>query len=220
LVEVQEAERRFLARELHDEIGQVLTGLKLMLEMMGRPGSGLRGANLAEAIKTVDDLMQRVRQLSLDLRPPILDDLGLMPALEWLFKRCYKQTGLRVRFEHMPLARRLPAQLEISIFRIVQEALTNVARHAKVHEATVRLWRDSRRRRLGVQVRDSGVGFDVPRALTGGASSGLASMRERAALLDGQFTLDSAPGAGTRLTVELPTTPAPPDYPTLTQGSP
>ena len=156
----------------------------------------------------VDDLMQRVRQLSLDLRPQMLDDLGLMPALDWLFKRHFKQAGLRVRFRHTPLAERLPAQLETAVFRIVQEALTNVLRHAGVREVTVRLWRDGRNRTLGVQVHDTGAGFDVPQVLGARTSSGLAGMRERATLLGGQFTLESRPGAGTRLTVELPLAPA------------
>ena len=215
LVEVQEAERRFLAHELHDEIGQVLTGLKLTLEMSA-PTGGPSAPTLAEAITLVDDLMQRVRQLSLDLRPQMLDDLGLMPALDWLFKRYLKQAGLRVHFKHTSLARRLPTQLETAVFRIVQEALTNVARHAGVSDVTVRLWRDGRNRTLGMQVHDAGAGFDVQQVFGAHASSGLAGMRERATLLGGQFTLDSAPGAGTRLTVELPLAPAAPESPAPT----
>lgn len=204
LVEVQEAERRFVAHELHDEIGQVLTGLKLTLQRAGRAVTGSLDPTHAEAIAIVDDLMQRVRQLSLDLRPQMLDDLGLLPALDWLFKRCFNQTGLRVQFKHTALSDRLAPALETAVFRIVQEALTNVARHAGVKEATVRLWHDEPNRTLGVQVQDTGAGFDVPRAFAARTSIGLAGMRERATLLGGQFTLDSAPGHGTRLTVELP----------------
>jgi signal transduction histidine kinase len=140
--------------------------------------------------------------LSLDLRPQVLDDLGLMPALDWLFKRFFQQTGIRVKFKHTPLSGRMPAQLETAVFRIVQEALTNVARHAGVKEATVRLW--SNGSSLGVQVEDRGAGFDSELALAGRDSSGLAGMRERALMLGGEFTLDSRPGAGTRVTVELP----------------
>jgi len=206
-VDVQEAERRFLAHELHDEIGQVLTGLKLTLEMSGRMNGESPDATLAEAIGMVDDLMQRVRQLSLDLRPQLLDALGLMPALAWLFKRYFKQAGLRVFFKHRDMAGRLAGQLETAVFRIVQEALTNVVRHAGVSEVTVRLWRDSRKQTLGVQVHDTGVGFDVRRILSTHSSSGLAGMRERTTLLGGHFTLDSSPGGGTRLTVELPCLP-------------
>jgi signal transduction histidine kinase len=219
LVEVQEAERRFLAHELHDEIGQVLTGLKLTLEMSGRTPADPPDATLTEAIGMVDDLMQRVRQLSLDLRPQMLDDLGLVPALDWLFKRHFKQAGLHVHFEHTPLAKRLSTQLETAVFRIVQEALTNVVRHARVREVAVRLWRDNRNRTLGVQVHDTGVGFDVQRVLGARTSSGLAGMRERATLLGGQFTFESRPGAGTRLTVELPLAPARSKSPTPTEDT-
>lgn len=220
LVEVQEAERRFLAHELHDEIGQVLTGLKLTLEMSARPAVDAPDPGLAEAIGMVDDLMQRVRQLSLDLRPQILDDLGLLPALSWLFRRYAKQAGLRVHFRCTPFIGRLATQLETAVFRIVQEAVTNVARHAGVGEVTVRLWQDSRHRSLGVQVYDSGAGFDVQRALGARASAGLVGMRERTLLLGGQFQLDSAPGAGTRLTVKLPLTLAAPSVRALTQDTP
>jgi signal transduction histidine kinase len=202
LVEVQEAERQFLARELHDEIGQMLTGLKLTLEMAARQAPAGQGTSLGEAVAALDELMQRVRKLSLDLRPQLLDDLGLVPALEWHCQRFGQQSGLRVQFRHSALPERLPAALEIGVYRIVQEALTNVARHAAAPEAIVRLWSDGER--LRVQVEDRGAGFEPARVLAARASTGLYGMRERASLLGGEFTLESAPGAGTRLTVELP----------------
>lgn len=202
LVEVQETERRFLAHELHDEIGQLLTGLKLTLELSTQQAAASPPANLAEAIALVDELMNRVRQLSLDLRPLILDDLGLLPALDWLFKRYLKQTGINIQCRHASVNARCPAPLETAAFRIVQEALTNIARHARVRKATVRLWLNERH--LGVQIEDQGVGFDAEQALAGHASSGITGMRERAVMLGGEFTLESKPGGGTRLTVELP----------------
>lgn len=202
LVDVQEAERRFLSRELHDEIGQMLTGLKLSLEIAGRVAPKTVAGQLEEPLAILSDLMERVRQLSLDLRPQVLDDLGLLRALEWHFSRYTKQTSIRVRFKHSQLREGLPQQLEIAIFRIVQEALTNVARHAQVQEATVRLWVDAKR--LGVQIHDQGSGFDAAKALEAYRSSGLCGMRERAELLGGEFSLESAPGSGTTLTVELP----------------
>lgn len=202
LVEVQETERRFMAHELHDEIGQLLTGLKLTLELPGHEAAEPLSENVREAIAVVDELMNRVRQLSLDLRPQVLDDLGLMPALDWLFKRYLKQTGIRVHFKHAFVRRRLPSQLETAAFRIVQEALTNIARHAGVQEASVRLWLDEDK--LGVQIEDAGAGFDGEQALARHASSGVAGMRERALMLGGEFTLEAKPGNGTRLTVELP----------------
>jgi signal transduction histidine kinase len=202
LVDVQEAERRFIARELHDEIGQLVTGLKLLLETSLRPVSPSEQQHLHEALAIINDLMERVRQLSVNLRPQMLDDLGLLTALDWHFKRYGNQTGVRVQFKHTPLTGRLPARLETAVFRIVQEALTNVARHAGVKEATVRLWTNSAH--VGLQVQDGGAGFDVPTALAKRTSTGLWGMKERAELLGGDFTLDSGPGQGTCLTVQLP----------------
>ncbi|HAV65268.1 MAG TPA: hypothetical protein DCY13_23210 [Verrucomicrobiales bacterium] len=202
LVDVQETERRFMAHELHDEIGQLLTGLKLTLELSGHESGHPPDANVREAIALADELMERVRQLSLDLRPQILDDLGLLPALHWLFKRYHRQTGVQVRFRHTSLEGRLPSQLETAAFRIVQEALSNIARHAGVQEASVRVWQNGAR--LGVLVEDRGRGFDVEQALAGHASCGVAGMRERAVMLGGEFHLESNDGEGTRLMVELP----------------
>ena len=202
LVEVQEAERRFIARELHDEVGQVLTSLKLGLDLNRNQPTEATQRGLKEAVEMIDELMDRVRQISLDLRPQMLDDLGLLPAVEWHFKRYLKQTNIRVHFKHSPIDHRLPSHLETAVFRIVQEALTNVARHAGVQEVAVRLWTDDQS--LRVQVEDKGAGFDAVKALAACVSNGLSGMRERAELLGGEFTLESEIGAGTRLTVELP----------------
>jgi len=150
----------------------------------------------------LNELMGRVRRLSLDLRPQMLDDLGLLTALEWHFQRYFKQTNIRVEFKYTPMAERLPPPIETGLFRIAQEALTNVARHAGVKEVVVRLWRDTER--AGILVADRGAGFDVERALGLRASIGLAGMKERAQLLGGECTLESNPGNGTRVTVELP----------------
>ncbi|MFQ6101933.1 MAG: PAS domain S-box protein [Anaerolineae bacterium] len=205
LVEVQEAERRHIARELHDEVGQVLTALKLVLEMNKSLPVAATGDNLDEALGLINELMTRVRELSLDLRPTTLDDLGLLPALRWHFERYTTQTNVRVVFKHAGLeGRRFVPEVETAAYRIVQEALTNVARHAGVSEVTARLWADQDT--LGVQIEDQGTGFDVESALAAGTSSGLSGMHERAALLSGQLTVESAPGAGTRLTAEFPLT--------------
>jgi signal transduction histidine kinase len=203
LVEAQEAERRYIARELHDEVGQTLTGIKLILEMAARSPAEKVGASLGEAQALVDALMIRVRELSLDLRPAMLDDLGLLPSLLWHFGRYTAQTNVQVTFKHTGLeGRRFAPEIETAVYRIAQEGLTNVARHAGVSEATVRLWAD--RDRLGVQIEDRGAGFDPEAALAAGSTSGLAGMRERATLLGGQLTVESAPGTGTRLTAEVP----------------
>jgi len=200
LMEVQEAERRHLARELHDEIGQLLTGLRLTLEVP-EPTSPVMGERLAQAQGLVAELLDRIRALSLDLRPSILDDLGLLPALLGHIERYTSQTKMRVQLEHSGLDRRFAAETETAVYRIVQEALTNVARHGQVEEVTVRLWATDDV--LGVQVEDLGAGFD-PGAVNAGRSGGLAGLRERAALLNGHLTVETKPGRGVRLTAEVP----------------
>jgi PAS domain S-box-containing protein len=202
LLQVQEGERRRLARELHDEVGQDLTGLRLSLEMLGRLSPEEASASLSAGRALVDRLIAQVRKLSLDLRPAMLDDLGLVPALVWQLQRYTAQTGVRVDLEHRGLeGRRFPPDVETAAYRIVQEALTNVARYAQVATAAVRLWLDQGA--LHVQIEDSGAGFD-PATTARGATSGLSGMQEWAVLLGGRLRVDSRPGKGTRLTAELP----------------
>ncbi len=201
LVEVQEAERRHIARELHDEVGQVLTGLKLTLEMgVSSPPDEFK-ANLEEAQVLVNELMAEVRNLSLDLRPAMLDDLGLLPALLWHFERYTAQTQVHVAFKQIGLERRFQPEIETVVYRIIQEALTNVARHAGVDNVTVRVWADEQT--LNVQVEDQGTGFDLEAALAANASSGLSGMYERVGLLGGQLKIESIAGTGTWLTAKL-----------------
>jgi len=150
----------------------------------------------------VRDLIAQVRSLALDLRPAMLDDLGLVPALVWLFERYTAQTHVAVRFEHAGLEeQRFAPEVETTAYRIIQEALTNVARHAGVSEVTVRLWTDDDT--LSVIIVDRGRGFDLQTVRTT-LSSGLAGMAERAALLGGSLTIESAPATGTRVTASLP----------------
>ncbi len=202
VVEAHEAERRFIGRELHDELGQMLTGLKLIVDQsLPLASESVRG-RLNEAVEIINSLVARVRSLSLELRPQMLDDLGLLVALESHFKRYTAQTNIRVNFQRTPISQRLPNVIETAIFRIAQEALTNVARHAQVAETTVRLWVDHER--VGVQVEDDGPGFDVESVLIAHVSTGVSGMKERAELLGGEFTLESKSEKGTRLTVELP----------------
>jgi len=202
LVEVQEAERRYIALELHDEIGQILTGLKLSLEVATRLPTDEIMPSLNKAKALLNELIIQVDDLSLDLRPAMLDDLGLLPALLWHFDRYTTQTNVRVTFQHIGLeGRRFEAEIETAAYRIVQEALTNVARHAGVSEVVVRTWADQET--LGVQIEDHGAGFDPEAVLAAGDTTGLPGMRDRAALLSGQLTVESAPGAGTRLMTEF-----------------
>ncbi|PYQ52137.1 MAG: hypothetical protein DMF78_11860 [Acidobacteria bacterium] len=200
LVEVQESERREISRELHDEIGQLLTGLLFRIDGHG----AATGDGKEEMRGIVNDLIERVRDLSMNLRPSMLDDLGLLSALTWQIDRFGAQTGIHVRFRHADLDRRFGADVEITAFRIVQEALTNVARHAAVKQAKVEVWAGTGS--LGVRIEDEGKGFDVEAALAA-HSSGLESMRERSRLVGGSLVIDSAPGKGTRVSVELPLSP-------------
>jgi PAS domain S-box-containing protein len=202
LIEVQEAERRNLALELHDQIGQILTGLKLTLEMAARLPADEARASILQAQTLVNELMARARKLSLDLRPATLDHLGLLSALLWHIKQYGSQTQVRVLFKHSGLeGQRFPSEIETAAYRIVQEALTNVARHAETGEATVRVWAD--RHVLTIQVEDQGKGFDTETAFATDNTSGLAGMRERASLLGGHFTIESHSGIGTRLIAEF-----------------
>ncbi|HEV3256915.1 MAG TPA: response regulator [Gemmataceae bacterium] len=202
LLKVQETERRVLARELHDEIGQLLTALQLVLERSARQPPDAAAASLGEARAVVHEVLARVREMSVDLRPPMLDDLGLVPTLVWYCDLYTARTGVRVTFKNDGVDRRFPPDLETAAYRIVQECLTNVARHARASVAQVRLWADAGAVR--VQVEDPGAGFDVVGSLPDAASSGLVGMRERAQLLGGQLTIESTPGSGTRVTAELP----------------
>ncbi len=202
LVEVQEMERRGMARELHDHIGQELTGLKLSLEMVSRLPPPLVKDRLSEALASINELVTRVQDLSLEFRPAMLDDLGLVPALLWHFERFNSQTGVRVAFKHRGIQRRFAPEIETAVYRIVQEGLTNVTRHAGVVEASVRLVLN--KGVLGVYIEDEGIGFDVEAAFARGTSSGLTGMQERATLLGGQFEIISAPGAGTLLVAKFP----------------
>lgn len=203
LVDVQESVQRAIARELHDEIGQILTALRLVLQMadLQRPDDGC--ARLREAHALVTDLQRRTRDLSLRLRPAVLDDLGLLPALVLHSDHFSAQTNVRITLTHTGIeARRFPPAVETAAYRIVQEALTNVARHAGVKDATVRVWAGEHF--LGVVIADAGVGFHPKAALAIPRSSGLVGMRERAELLGGRLSVESKPGAGTRVIAELP----------------
>ncbi len=202
LVETQEAERRTMARELHNEIGQALTGLQYSLQLIGHLTPQEAGVKLEEAQSMVTELLGRVQNLSLDLRPAVLDDLGLGPALLWQFSRYTQQTGIRVRFDHRGIGRRFAPEIETAVYRIVQEGLTNVARYAHVAEAAVHVWVEDGS--LGLQVEDKGVGFDVQAALAAHRSSGLSGLQEQAELLGGELSIESSPGGGTVIVADLP----------------
>jgi PAS domain S-box-containing protein len=201
LVQLQEEERRAISRELHDQIGQSLTVLKLLLDKAGRLPAKDIGSSLDEAQALLNELMGQVRDLSLDLRPAMLDNLGLLPALLWHFDRYATKSGVRVNFKHAGLERHFPPETSVAAYRIVQEALTNVMRHAGVNEVAIRA--SVEQNTLCLLIEDKGTGFDLTR-LPVGISSGLYGMQERARALGGKLAVQSTPGVGTIIKAELP----------------
>ncbi len=203
LVDSQENERRRIARELHDELGQTLTGLKMQLEEALRSTPEAARKSLVEAQSQAAELMAQIRALSLELRPSILDDLGLLPALLSQVDRYSTLTKMQVDFKQSGLEdQRFPAAVETATYRLVQEALTNAARHAQVKRVSVRIL--AKDGVIHVLVEDKGAGFDPNEALAAAGSSGLIGMRERVLSLEGQFSVESTPGEGTRVLAEIP----------------
>ncbi len=206
---VQEDERRRLARELHDGLGQTLTALTLQLERLREK---LDGAVPPELVARVDDSVEMARlalnesrEMSRLLRPPVLDDLGVGAALSWLARTLEQRTGLKVELTLEAFDERLDPDLETLVFRLVQEALTNVLRHSGADRAQVDLRR--RGETLELRVADAGLGFDSEAALAlGGASagSGLRGMRDRLELFGGRLEMASAPGEGTLVLAVVP----------------
>lgn len=206
LVAAQEAERRTIARELHDEIGQVLNAVNANLHALQlSPNRATRSKRLEESIGLVDDALLRIRDLSLDLRPSLLDDFGLVAALEWYLEHEAERSGFTVEFTAEPREMRFSPDLETTVFRVAQIALTNVTRHARAHRVHGELRQDDGA--LVLAIRDDGVGFDVQKALEGasrGATLGLASVQERVRLAGGRVKIESAPGRGTEVNVRFP----------------
>ncbi|MEJ5199831.1 MAG: sensor histidine kinase, partial [Anaerolineae bacterium] len=209
LVEMQEAERRRVARELHDEVGQALTAVKINLQALEHQNPDpLLAARLKDSIAVVERALQQVRNIALDLRPSLLDDLGLVPALRWYVDNQARRVGLAASFTATPADLRLPPHLETHCFRMAQEAITNVIRHAHATRMDVIL--NSTGHGVRLIVRDNGVGFNVARALEQsmrGKSMGLSSLRERAALAGGRVDIFSQKDRGTEVRAWFPNEP-------------
>lgn len=201
LIEIQEDERGTIARELHDQVGQSLNVINLLLQRSIRSAADNETSLLSEAQSQVTELISRVSNLSLDLRPSMLDDLGLLDALVWYIGRYTASTNVHVDFKHLGLDREMGPQITTTVYRVVQEAMTNVARHAAVNKATLDIWVD--RKKLYLRVEDRGKGFS-PSALSSDESSGLNGMRERISLVGGSLSIVSAPGKGTCIAAEIP----------------
>lgn len=202
LMEARESERRYIAHELHDEIGQSLTAAKLSLDAVRRYADNDTAIRLLGVQQELNELMVRVRDLSLNLRPSLLDTLGLLPTLQWHFKRFTDQTGIRIAFDYDCEDRRFSMEIETGLYRIIQESLTNIARHAGVQSANVSL--SATDRAIVAVIVDKGAGFQLESALESGRSMGLDGMYERVDDLGGTLTIHSQPGAGTQLSVSIP----------------
>ena len=213
LIEAQEDERRRIARELHDQIGQVLTAVKMNLHSVQQVcNSSEARSHVKDNIDAVDEALRLVRDLSVDLRPPVLDDLGLVTALRWYIDRYARRTGLNVELiiDLPDDGERFSRELETASFRIAQEALTNIVRHANASEIVVQLSKDQHE--LVFSIKDNGVGFDLNRLrkrATRAATLGLISMQERAHAAGGTVEIDSETSKGTEVRFRLPLDRAP-----------
>ena len=204
LVRAQEDERRVIARELHDEVGQALTAVKMQLAVARRSLPDRQTGAIDEARAITDAALQSARQISRLLHPPMLEDTGLAATLDWYLKGFSERTGVPVGFVHAGMEERAAPEVETCLFRVVQEATTNIARHARATSCRVYLQRLPSS--VVLTVEDNGAGFEPENAArrrqVGGV--GLLGIEERVTDARGTFRVESAPGRGTRITVELP----------------
>ena len=201
VVQAQELERQGLARELHDETGQALTSILLGLKPLEEAlADHPARAALAELRELVVSALQDVRRLAVELRPAVLDDFGLGPALERLTDSFGEQRDIRIDFHSALGDTRLPNDVEATLYRVVQESLTNILKHANARNVSVSVAR--RKSTVAAVIEDDGAGFDQRAIREGGV--GLLGMRERLALVDGRLEIESRPGAGTTIVAEVP----------------
>jgi signal transduction histidine kinase len=207
LQSVREEERTRVAREIHDELGSGLTAIKIDLSSLTQDLPPEKRQECASILKEIDDTIQAVRRLSTELRPGILDTLGLVAAIEWAAGDFEARTGIKCRLELPQHGITIDSEHTTALFRIFQETLTNVARHAEATELCVRM--AEAKGSLLLEVHDNGKGFD-DNLLFSGRSLGILGMRERALLLGGELTITGAPGQGTTVTVRIPEALSPP----------
>jgi len=208
VIEAQEAERRRISRELHDQVGQILTAVKMNLHALQHTTSDPQTLmSIDENLKVIDEAVDQVRDLSVDLRPLLLDDFGLVVALRWFLERHTRNTGVPATFFSGSLDEddRFSSELETACFRIVQEGVTNIVRHARANRISIRLERVLSD--LILLITDDGAGFDTRMLRAGGAGMatlGLRGMEERAQAVGGTITIDSAPALGTEICARFP----------------
>jgi len=203
VVMAQEDERKRIARELHDDTAQALTSILVRLRLLERSGNGDIRQAVAELRELVSNTLDSVRRMALDLRPMALDDLGLVPALRSYVERFSRNWSMQVEFKGVGLKGRLPGEVELALYRVVQEALANVAKHSGASWAKVCL--SQKNGVVRASIRDNGVGLQMEKATSGGrAGLGLFGMQERLALVGGKLQVQSSPGKGTVVRARVP----------------
>jgi signal transduction histidine kinase len=217
VITAQEEERKRISRELHDEYGQTLTGVIMSMESLEdviSPGESRLKEKLGNAKSLVIRALEDIRRLTLDLRPSALDDLGLITAIRAYAQRHLESAGIEAKFESKGLSQRLAPAVETALFRIIQEAINNIVKHAEARNVRIQL--SANGGKITVIVEDDGRGFDVDAVLksrVGTQSLGLLGIQERTVLLGGTFTIKSEVGQGTQLKVEVPVTSLPLESP-------
>lgn len=206
-VSAQEEERRRISRELHDEMGQELTSQLVRLQVLEKMDGSPQSGEIIRSLKqSASQMLAAIHDLSLELRPPVLDDLGLVPALVQYSKSCPANLGIAVDFEAIGADHlRFPREIETALYRLIQESLTNVARHSGAKHASVLLKQNDAG--VVVIIEDNGVGFDPKASHLGPAGKhrlGIYGMQERVSLVGGTLTIESKPGEGTSIYIEIP----------------
>ncbi len=199
LLSAEEAERRRIAHEIHDELGQTLTAFKFSISAAMR--SNPDDPNLVAAKQMASEAQEKARTLSHELRPPMLDDMGLIPTLEWYIDRLEQRANLAISLDANLNENALPTELKTTLYRLITEALTNIRKHAQASSVNIILSED--KGRISLTITDDGRGFDTA-ILNQIHSLGIAGMQERVNLLRGKFLLKSQPGHGTEIAVILP----------------
>lgn len=209
LIQTQEEERKRLSRELHDEMGQALTAIKLNIATLQNNLANPKTEQFTQLLKETDrlteNLLEEMHHLALELRPNILDDLGLVPALRWYVKQFAKRYDIKVNFQIQSMEKRFPVQHETILYRIIQEALTNIAKYANAKRVTIRLQHSDKA--VHASIRDNGRGFDMKEFEARGPDQrgiGLVGMHERVAAVNGIVNVRSQPGKGTTVKITLP----------------
>ena len=208
ITRAQEEERKRIARELHDVTAQALYALNRQVDNFVRSNTNLSADNAAfleDLDKQIKGVLQDVRRFGQDLRPPMLDDLGLLAALRWLVSELKEQHGIEADLRVLGTERRFSPETELVLFRIIQEAMRNIGRHSQASKAEATIeFGDGR---IRVSIKDNGVGFHLPESLedlSRAGKLGLIGMQERMRLLDGSLRIKSKPGRGTTVMVEIP----------------